>query len=417
LEKLESLMDSYMTLGVSASKVSLSGLSSTELWKQSGRLPDRLQELGHEFFAVRDKVLAPGEDERLILAPTCEEEITSLVKTRLAYGESLPLRLYQIERKYRNEMRPRKGLLRSREFVMKDLYTFDSSQDAALETYELVRKVYSAFFESLGVPFLVAEADSGNMGGKLSHEYHYVSDLGEDVVWTCTRCKYTANNEVVPKNRANSSSNHSCPKCKAGHLIPHRTIEIGHTFFLGDKYTQAFDCRIPPQPGKTLATHAQMGCYGIGISRLVGALAAMCQRPASNPSSSVDKPEHVNIQWPGQVAPFGAIVISNKKKYQAESAAVYDAISGHRSRKGGVDAVMDDRPNKSLMFKLKDAEMHGIPVICVLGEAWEREGKVEVRSTGADGAVHVEFVPLENVGDTALKLFNNEVGIKSTSEE
>jgi prolyl-tRNA synthetase len=384
-----------MTLGLGASKVGLSGLSPVELWRQSGRFEGSLRAPGHEFFAVRDR---PGveDEEKLILAPTCEEEITTMVKTRIAFGESLPLRLYQIERKYRNEMRPRMGLLRTKEFVMKDLYSFDASQEDALKTYDLVRAVYDGFFEALGVPFLVAKADSGNMGGSLSHEYHYMSNLGEDTVWTCSSCKFTANDEVIVKTEHESTS--SCPHCKSS-LVPHRTIEVGHTFFLGDRYTRKFDCRVPTSKtqgkdaNKADSNFAQMGCYGIGVSRLVGALAALCSQPES-------KSDQIRIRWPKQIAPFSTVILANKKKHPEDLVAVYDALTlGTTS--SNVDAVIDDRPGKSLMFKIGDAEMHGAPVTCVLGQAWEKDQHVEVRIAGEE--TQVEFVPLEKVRETVQR--------------
>jgi prolyl-tRNA synthetase len=414
LEKIERLLDSHMTLGVGAGKVALSNLSSVDLWHQSGRLNVSLQSAGHEFLAVRDRPGQHDEEEKFILAPTCEEEITTLARARISWGEALPLRLYQIERKYRNEMRPRKGLLRSKEFVMKDLYTFDADQTNGMKSYELVRAVYNDFFESLGVPFLVAEADSGNMGGNLSHEYHYVSDLGEDTVWTCSSCKFTANDEVLSKDTKDEVPSkdvkdltHSCPKCKTGSLIPHNTIEIGHTFFLGERYTSKFDCRVNPSnlpdTADTKNAFAQMGCYGIGVSRLVGALAAMCQEIVHEKGDT-----QVRLHWPRKIAPFDAVVLSNRKKHPEELNAVYDRLKRRAGGNDDVDAVLDDRPSKSLIFKIKDAEMHGIPVACVLGSAWEKDRLVEVRSN-ARGNTQVENVPLEMVRETVERFLEPEI--------
>ncbi|PQE17560.1 prolyl-tRNA synthetase protein [Rutstroemia sp. NJR-2017a BBW] len=132
-----------------------------------------------------------------LLAPTHEEEITDLVANTVKSYKELPVRLYQIGRKYRDELRPRHGLLRSREFVMKDLYTFDYNAPLALETYEDVRKVYKNLFDELKIPYLVAEADSGDMGGNLSHEFHFPTSKGEDHVINCANCDYVANEELA----------------------------------------------------------------------------------------------------------------------------------------------------------------------------------------------------------------------------
>lgn len=186
-EKLEQLIDKHM-LRISASKLSLSSLSSQKLWKKSGRLEKSNQEL----FRLEDR-----KGAKFLLSPTHEEEITSLVGTVVKSYRDLPLRLYQVSRKYRDERRPRQGLLRGREFLMKDLYTFDISSDEALATYQNVRQSYDAIFEELKVPYLVAKADSGSIGGDLSHEYHVPSIHGEDSIITCSGCGYAVNEELT----------------------------------------------------------------------------------------------------------------------------------------------------------------------------------------------------------------------------
>jgi prolyl-tRNA synthetase len=185
LEKLERLIDKHMR-SVNASKVSLSSISSQPLWKHSGRLDHG------EMFKFEDR----GHGKWL-LAPTHEEEITTMMKDYASLPRDLPVRLYQIGRKYRDEQRPRGGLLRGREFIMKDLYTFDKSTAEAEETYQSVRTAYRNLFTELGVPFVEVRADSGNMGGNLSHEFHFPNVEGEDTVITCDSCDYARNEEYV----------------------------------------------------------------------------------------------------------------------------------------------------------------------------------------------------------------------------
>ncbi|THZ02782.1 prolyl-tRNA synthetase [Aureobasidium pullulans] len=192
-QKLEGLIDKHMeTIG--AAKVSLSTISSEELWKKTGRFVGHGGEIAHRFklFGFHDR-----KDAKFLLSPTHEEEITSLVASTVQSYKDLPLRLYQIGRKFRDEARPRQGLLRGREFTMKDLYTFDITEQQARETYEEVRLAYRAFLDELRLPYLVAEADSGNIGGTLSHEYHFVSAKGEDNVISCGSCGYTINDELA----------------------------------------------------------------------------------------------------------------------------------------------------------------------------------------------------------------------------
>ena len=187
LTKLEALIDKHMQ-SVGASKVSLSAISSQALWQASGRLSN-----GSEMFKFKDRT-----GSKWLLAPTHEEEITTLLKNEIIAEQHLPVRLYQIGRKYRDEQRPRGGLMRGREFIMKDLYTFDSTPEHAAETYRDVRHAYRNFFTELAVPFVEARADSGNMGGNLSHEFHFPDDTGEDTVITCDSCGHARNEEFVP---------------------------------------------------------------------------------------------------------------------------------------------------------------------------------------------------------------------------
>lgn len=172
---------------VGASKVSLSSLSSQALWERSGRLEGKDSEL----FQLEDR-----KGSRFLLSPTHEEEITSIVKHAVHSYKDLPLRLYQVSRKYRDEARPRQGLLRGREFVMKDMYTFDVTEEKAMETYAEVSKAYRGFLDEVNLPYLVADAASGSMGGSHSHEYHFTSDQGEDSIISCKSCGYTVNEEL-----------------------------------------------------------------------------------------------------------------------------------------------------------------------------------------------------------------------------
>ncbi|KEF54092.1 uncharacterized protein A1O9_09887 [Exophiala aquamarina CBS 119918] len=187
-EKLENLIDKHMKLA-KASKVSLSSISSQDLWRKSHRLGK-----SSELFMFKDR-----KDSKMLLSPTHEEEITSLVAGFVRSPKQLPVRLYQIGRKYRDEKRPRGGLLRGREFTMKDLYTFDANLADAHKTYDEVRAVYRGFLNELTIPYIEAQADSGDMGGDLSHEYHFPNGAGEDTVITCTACDIARNEEYVSR--------------------------------------------------------------------------------------------------------------------------------------------------------------------------------------------------------------------------
>jgi prolyl-tRNA synthetase len=201
---------------IGASKLSLSSITTEELWKQSGRYS-----ANSELLRLEDR-----KKSGFLLSPTHEEEITQLVASLVYSYRDLPVRLYQIGRKYRDERRPRQGLLRAKEFMMKDLYTFDYSHDDALKTYEDVRVAYNNLFNELKIPYLVADADSGNMGGKLSHEYHFVSPKGEDKVWSCNTCDYVANEELAEKGSSDTSTTVDLPHITFTGISVDRTTAI-----------------------------------------------------------------------------------------------------------------------------------------------------------------------------------------------
>ncbi|KAF2798677.1 prolyl-tRNA synthetase [Melanomma pulvis-pyrius CBS 109.77] len=451
-DKLERLIDKHMQ-SLGASKLSLSSITTEALWRQSGRYSTN-----SELLRLKDR-----KDSGFLLSPTHEEEITSLVSGMIHSYKDLPLRLYQIGRKYRDERRPRQGLLRAKEFLMKDLYTFDYSPEHALETYKAVRTAYNNLFNELKVPYLVADADSGNMGGKLSHEYHFASPKGEDNVWSCDTCTYVANEELVEKavdanavpksgkelvkftgisvdrttkihiyvprpaslpigapdpswndihsfvnlhavkkagvdidtgietstvhdllpnttqdseiyDRATASTSEldltptqpddPCPRCppNTGRLAVRKAIEVAHTFHLGTRYSEPLSALVSlpdnPQPQAL-----QMGCHGIGISRMIGAIASLLS-------------DSRGLNWPRVVAPFEVAVIETMKDRGGEQ--VYDHLQDDIGA-SKLDAILDDRPIKSLAWKLRDADLIGYPVLIVLGRAWKERGEVEVQ--------------------------------------
>ncbi|KAI4687533.1 uncharacterized protein J4E88_003123 [Alternaria novae-zelandiae] len=457
--KLESLIDKHMS-SIGASKLSLSSITTESLWRQSGRYS-----ANSELLRIKDR-----RESGFLLSPTHEEEITALVASMVHSYKDLPQRLYQIGRKYRDERRPRQGLLRAKEFMMKDLYTFDHSTEAALKTYEEVREAYNNLFNELRLPYLVADADSGNMGGKLSHEYHFVSPKGEDNVWSCNSCDYVANEELVEKsgqavasctdswlaytgisvdkktkinvwiprpsesetdvrqrhehvnlhavkkalpeeieldtgiessslasllrkgrdtidlfdpslafdkndrslsNPLSSKLNLTpvgtgdpCPRCSDGKLDVQKAIEVGHTFHLGTRYSKPLNA-VVALPDQNLSSPIQMGCHGIGVSRIIGAVASLLSDPKG-------------LNWPRAIAPYEAVILTSPKVDESDAAEVYDAIYGE-GRNGDVDLVMDDRAVKSLGWKLKDAELIGYPVVVVLGRGWTDRREVEVQ--------------------------------------
>ncbi|KAJ1827457.1 hypothetical protein LPJ73_008772, partial [Coemansia sp. RSA 2703] len=185
LSKIEHIVDQEMQ-AIGGQKLALPTLLSPHNWEKTGRLMSS----GSELFRLRDRRHA-----ELLLGPTHEEEVTSVVRDMVRGFRQYPLRLYQVTRKFRDEARPRAGLLRAREFVMKDMYSFDVTSQQAVDTFNEVEQAYRMCFDRIGVPYRVAEADSGNIGGSLSKEFHFATPVGEDTLLSCNACGYTANEE------------------------------------------------------------------------------------------------------------------------------------------------------------------------------------------------------------------------------
>lgn len=382
-------------------------------------------------------------------------------------------------------MRPRQGLLRSREFVMKDLYTFDLTPEAAIDTYKQVQDAYKAIFNEMKVPILVAEASSGDMGGNHSHEYHLADSTGEDTVAHCTSCGYTANDEVaisrsaplenldvaspssfalwrgITKDRktlinawypqkkgstngvlnlsvikaavpeldagvhdplplweeaatdpetslvnivdsrlmASFGKIHSklptipdelegeyagpqfatstsaggeglnllalaegdgCPRCEAGTLKVNTALELGHTFYLGTRYSKPLEAYVSLPEQQSQLIPIQMGCFGIGVSRIFGAVAE-------------NRADSRGLNWPKAIAPFEVAVIPSSA-VNDETLAFFDSLTAG----GALDAVLDDR-KRAFGWKMKDADMTGYPVVVILGKAWRERGVCEVQ--------------------------------------
>ena len=398
--KLERLVDKHMR-SLYASKLSLSSFASEELWDQSGRLATGVQEL----FKLEDR-----KGGKFLLSPTHEEKITQLVSGVVGTETDLPIRVYQVSRKYRDEVRPRGGLLRAREFVMKDLYTFDKSHESAIQTYQGVRAAYRRFFNELGIKYLEAEADSGAIGGDLSHEFHFPSSVGEDTLVQCQECSHVINEERLPPSSTQKTII-PCPKCNSSSTTKIPAIEVGHTFHLGTRYSAPLNATFAPvapassstttrsSEPETAKTPIQMGCHGIGISRLIAASAACLS-------------DSKGLNWPKAIAPFSVVVIPGKassasstESIAEDGVGVYDLLSQPASFSSSVsdrntfprhdEILLDDRPDVTFIWKMNDADLIGYPIIVLLGRKWTGgEGgkicEVQCRRLGVKTDVKVE---------------------------
>jgi len=250
-----------------AQELLMSALQPIEMWQKTGRD----QTLDEVMFKFKDR-----KDKDVCLAPTHEEAITEIVRANAGSYKKLPWILYQIQTKFRDEPRPRLGLLRSCEFIMKDAYSFDKDQQGLDDNYNKMFNCYKEIFKDLELGIVATEADSGAMGGDISHEFMVPSEIGEDILFCCNGClKYF-------KEKG------TCVQCNAN-LEEVKMIEVGHIFKLGTKYSVAQDALFLDKNGKKNALI--MGCYGIGVSRILATIAEV---------SSDEK----GIIWPKNVAPL-----------------------------------------------------------------------------------------------------------------
>lgn len=353
MEKLVRLIDQEMQ-GIGGQKLDMPSLCSADLWKTS----ERWDLMGKELFRLKDR---HGAD--YCLGPTHEEAVTTLVayQATLSYRQ-LPLLLYQITRKFRDEPKPKFGLLRGREFYMKDMYSFDVSEEAAFQTYESVCQAYNQLFARLGLRCVQVQADTGNIGGKLSHEFQLPADIGEDRLLVCGRCSFSANVETM------SSDTSNCPNCKTGKLEESKGIEVGHTFYLGKKYSHIFKAAFSNVQNKP--TVAEMGCYGLGVTRILAAAVEVMSTEEG-------------IRWPGLIAPYQVCVLPPKKGSKVDEAAVLAEELVHTLGENlpqlRGEVVLDDRTQMTIGKRLKDASILGYPYVIVVGQgALEETPRFEV---------------------------------------
>lgn len=346
IEKLTTLIDFHMEKA-ECQKLSLPALGSKALWDKSGRW----DLFGNEL--IKTKV--GGAD--YCLCPTHEEAICDIMNgymKQLSYYH-LPVRLYQITTKYRNELRPHYGLLRGREFIMKDLYSFDADVESALVTYDRICTAYLEFFNSLNVPVVKTRASTGVIGGNLSHEFHILCDIGEDKVAICKETGAASNIEVLDELLQNA------------HMDIQNGIEVGHTFFLGQLYSDKFKVKYVDKSSKLAPV--EMGCYGLGVTRIIAA----CIELLSNDSG---------MRWPSSIAPYQICIIPPKqgsKEFDQgvkEAFNIYDALQKTSQFCGQV--IIDDRHQKSIGWRRRHANLIGYPWVIVLGKRSILKNEIEV---------------------------------------
>ncbi len=368
-----------------AQEVLMPTIQPAELWKESGRYED----YGKEMLRIKDR-----HDRDMLYGPTNEEMITDLFRQSVKSYRELPQILYHIQWKFRDEVRPRFGVMRGREFLMKDAYSFDIDHAGAVQSYRKMMLAYMRTFQRIGLKAIPMEADTGPIGGDLSHEFIILAPTGESQVYydaafeemdylssgagvfshenagdlerffKAMTTQYAATDE---KHDAAKWATIDAPRKREG-----RGIEVGHIFYFGTKYTKSMGVRISGADGKPV--HPEMGSYGIGVSRLVGAVIEASHDDAG-------------IIWPDSIAPFKAVIL-NLKRGDAACDALCEQLYGQLAG----SALYDDREDRAGV-KFADADLMGHPWQVVVGPRGAAAGRVELkrRATGE----RVELTPDE----------------------
>jgi len=343
LKKIENIIREEMNKA-GGQEILMPALQPKENWIKTGRW-DSMDDL----YKVKDT-----SGREFAIGPTHEEVIFPLLKNTIFSYKDLPVYIYQIQNKFRMELRAKSGLLRGREFLMKDFYSFHTDEKDRDEYYDFMTKVYKNIFDKLGIGdkthYTLA---SGSTFSKYSHEFQTVTEAGEDTIHICNKCKIAINNEIIKENK-------TCPKCGELNFSQKRAIEVGNIFKLKTKFAEDFGLKFKDKDGaeKFVIT----GCYGIGLGRLMGAIV----------ETSYD---NKGIIWPESVAPYQVhlIEISNlKSKISNFAKKIYNSL-----QEAGVEVLYDDREDATAGEKFKDADLMGIPYRLVISE--KTGDKIEIK--------------------------------------
>ena len=352
LNKVENIVREEMN-NAGAHEVLMPMVQPKDLWDES----ERWNKFGPELLRFKDR-----HDRDFCLGPTHEEVITDLIKNNVKSYRELPLNIYQIQTKFRDEIRPRYGVMRSREFLMKDSYSFHLSEECLEDTYQIMRKAYSNILKRIGLNFKIVKADSGAIGGDRSEEFHVLAENGEDTLAVSDSSDYAVNAELLLENDQDAQSLEGQKSPDGNGLLEiTKGIEVGHIFQLGKLYSENMNATVLDDSGTAKNMH--MGCYGVGISRIVAA-------------SIEQNFDEKGIIWPKSISPFNLSIITigadKDKNIEASSKKLYQDLS-----QKGFEVILDDR-NDGFGKKIKDNELVGIPLSIVFGKNFSKNDEVEI---------------------------------------
>lgn len=361
LRKIENIIHKHMNKA-GFEELLIPVVQPAVLWKKSGRY----DAYGEEMLRMHDR-----HNHELIYGPTAEECVSEVFdRAKLSYA-NLPVRLYNIQWKFRDEIRPRFGVLRSREFLMKDAYSFDLDETAARQTYELMFNTYIDIFHDMGLKVLPVQAVGGAVGGSVTHEFQVLAQNGENTLFFDAELNQAERPRLADMDNIYSRSQDNHVELERV-VQTSKGIEVGQIFLLGDKYTKAMDITVATQ---TARVHPMMGCYGIGVTRLVGAIIE---------SSNDEK----GIIWPKAVAPYDVHLVNLNQT--CEECVAYCEKIYIKAQQDGISVFYDDT-NDSAGSKLANADLLGLPEQWIVGKKEMREGNVsrKIRGSGVRDSIVV----------------------------
>ena len=382
MKKIEQIVREEQN-SIGAQEMLMPTIQSSEIWKESGRYDD----YGEEMLRIKDR-----QGREMLYGPTNEELITDVFRSSIKSYKSLPQLLYHIQWKFRDEVRPRFGVMRCKEFYMKDAYSFDLTDEEAKNSYNKMFFSYLKTFNRLGLKAIPMAADTGPIGGDLSHEFIILAETGESQIYTDKRIfeidlsKYEFTNNSLSQMRKDFSNFYAVTDEKfdekkfnetvdKNNQIRTKGIEVGHIFYFGDKYSKPMNCTIDDKSGKKIS--AKMGSYGIGVSRLVGAAIE------ANYKNDV-------MKWPKSISPFDIVIIpsinKNNKDNLQKAEKIYQEL-----KKQNIDVLLDD-VEENMSNKFKKHDLIGIPFQIIIGSKSE-EDKFEFKELNSNS----ELLSLENI--------------------
>ena len=371
MKKIENIVRTEQNK-IGAQEMLMPTIQSADIWKESGRYDD----YGDEMLRIKDR-----QGREMLYGPTNEELITEIFRSSIKSYKSLPQMLYHIQWKFRDEVRPRFGIMRCREFYMKDAYSFDINDESAKKSYNKMFYSYLKIFLKLGLKAIPMAADTGPIGGDLSHEFIILADTGESNVYADKNIfdinteNYDSSEKSLEKMRKDFSSfyavtdekykkNDFDSKVKNNDQISTKGIEVGHIFYFGDKYSKPLNCLVDHQEGKKVPV--KMGSYGIGVSRLVGALIEV------NFQNNV-------MKWPKSVSPYEVVIIPSINKSDKQSLEISTKIY-KELQKQKIDVLLDDI-DENMSAKFKKHDLIGVPYQIIIGSKSE-ENRFEFKEVG-----------------------------------